>query len=218
MIKLKNVSKGFMTLRHGWKQVLHDINIELPPDKNLGILGMNGAGKSTLLNLLSGIDLPDKGTIDTGGRMLSWPLGGIAGVHGSLTGKENIKFICRIYNKSIDEVTKFVEEFADLGDYLYMPVRTYSSGMKGRLGFGISMAIDFDTYLIDEGFAAGDARFHKKTQRIFAEKSQNTNMIVVSHSVSTIKRFCNAAGILKNGQLTLYDDIDEAIKVYGNLW
>lgn len=207
-----------MTLRHGWKQVLRDINIELPRDRNLGILGHNGAGKSTLLNLLSGIDLPDKGKIETNGLRLSWPLGGIAGVHGSLTGRENIKFICRIYNKDIEEVTRFVEDFADLGDYLYMPVRTYSSGMKGRLGFGISMAIDFDTYLIDEGFAAGDARFHQKTEQIFAEKSKNTNMIVVSHSAATVKRFCNAAGILKNGQLTIYDDIDEAIKVYDNLW
>lgn len=218
MIKLKNVSKGFMTVRHGWKQVLHDINIELPQDKNLGILGVNGAGKSTLLNLLSGLDLPDKGTIETGGTLLSWPLGGIAGVHGSLTGKENIKFICRIYDRDIKEVTKFVQDFADLGDYLYMPVRTYSSGMKSRLGFGISMAIKFDTYLIDEGFSAGDARFHKKTEEIFAERSKDTNMIVVSHSASTVKRFCNCAGILQKGKLTLYDDVDEAIKIYGNLW
>ena len=196
MIRLNGVSKGFMTLRHGWKQVLSDINIELPGDKNLGILGVNGAGKSTLLNLLSGYDIPDKGTIDTNGRSISWPLGGVAGAHGSLTGRENIKFICRLYNKDIEEVTEFVQNFAELGDYLYMPVKTYSSGMKSRLGFGISMAIDFDTYLIDEGFSAGDARFHQKTDKIFKEKSKNSNMIVVSHSASTVKKFCNMAGRL----------------------
>ena len=207
-----------MTMRHGWKQVLRGITVEIPRDKSLGILGVNGAGKSTLLSLLSGIELPDKGKIETNGTSLSWPLGGIAGVHGSLTGRENIKFICRLYNRDIEEVTQFVQDFADLGDYLYMPVRTYSSGMKGRLGFGISMAIKFDTYLIDEGFSAGDARFHKKTEEIFAERAKTTNMIVVSHSASTVKRFCNSAGILQKGKLTLYDDVDEAIKIYGNLW
>lgn len=218
MIRVTNVSKGFRTMHHGWKQVLRDITFELPQDRNIGILGMNGAGKSTLLNLLSGLDLPDRGTIETNGASVSWPLGGIAGVHGSLTGRENIKFICRIYNRDVDEVTRFVQDFADLGDYMYMPVKTYSSGMKSRIGFGVSMAIDFDTYLIDEGFSAGDARFHQKTEAIFAEKSKNTNMIVVSHSASTIKKFCNMAGILKDGKLTLYDNVDQAIEVYGNLW
>jgi capsular polysaccharide transport system ATP-binding protein len=207
-----------MTMRHGWREVLHDINIDLPSDKNLGILGRNGAGKSTLMRLLSGLDLPDKGQINTGGRRLSWPLGAGGGVHGSLTGRENIKFICRIYNKDVDETTKFVQDFAELGDYMYMPVNTYSAGMKSRLGFGISMSVDFDTYLIDEGFSAGDARFQQKTQEIFKEKTLKANMIVVSHSAATIRKFCNAAGILKEGKLTLFDDVEEAIKSYNNLW
>ncbi len=218
MIRLENVSKGFMTLRHGWKQVLRDISIELPENKNLGILGHNGAGKSTLMRILSGLDMPDKGNIDTGGRRLSWPLGTPAGVHGSLTGRENIKFICRIYKKDIEQITAFVEDFAELGDYLTMPVNTYSSGMKSRLGFGISMAIDFDTYLIDEGFSTGDARFQKKTEAIFAEKKGRANMIVVSHSAGTIQRFCNAAAILKDGKLEMFDDMNLALKTYNNLW
>lgn len=218
MIRLENVCKGYMTLRHGWKEVLRNISIELPSDRNLGILGHNGAGKSTLMRVLSGLDLPDKGRVDTGGRHLSWPLGTKAGVHNSLTGRENIKFICRIYDKDIEEITDFVENFAELGDYMSMPVSTYSSGMRSRLAFGISMALDFDTYLIDEGFSTGDARFQKKTEAIFFKRRLNANMIVVSHSASTIQRFCDSAAILKDGQLVMYDDMNHALKTYNNLW
>ncbi len=218
MIRLINIHKGFMTLKHGWKQVLNGITIDIRDDQNLGILGKNGAGKSTLMRIMSGLDLPDKGTLDSGGRSISWPLGSSAGVHGGLTGKENLRFICRIYNKDIKTVTEFVDGYAELGKYLDMPVNTYSSGMKSRLGFGISMAMDFDTYLIDEGFSAGDKRFMKKTEELFAEKTKKANMIVVSHSVSTIKKFCNSAVILKDGQLQYFGDINDAINEYDNLW
>ncbi|PIR34248.1 MAG: ABC transporter ATP-binding protein [Alphaproteobacteria bacterium CG11_big_fil_rev_8_21_14_0_20_44_7] len=217
MIQLKHVYKGFMKQDQSWKQVLSDVSVDIPADRNLGILGRNGAGKSTLLRLISGLDTPDKGEIIFNNTRISWPLGSAAGVHGSLTGKENIKFICRIYDKSIVNTTAFVEEFAELGDYLHMPVKSYSSGMKARLAFGICMAIDFDTYLVDEGFSPGDSKFKVKAAEYFEKKFVNANMIVVSHNASIIRKYCNFAGILHEGSIKFYEDVDEAIKIYENL-
>lgn len=206
-----------MTSKIGVKIVLDDITLEIPSDKSVGILGRNGAGKSTLMNLLSGTDMPDNGTIEIGNTKLSWPIGSSSGVHGSMTGRENIRFLCTLYDYPFQKAFEFVEDFAELGDYMYMPVKSYSGGMKSRLGFGISMIINFDTYLIDEGFSAGDARFRAKTQTMFDEKRKNSNLIVVSHNPTTIKRLCDWGAILSKGKLTLIEDIDEAIKVYNAL-
>lgn len=206
-----------MTRQYGWVNVLHNINFELPQNKSLGILGRNGAGKSTLVRLISGLDVPDSGLIDTGKAKLSWPLGAAVGVHGSLTGRENIKFVCRIYKEDFNRVFDYVEDFAELGDYMNMPVNTYSGGMKSRLAFGVSMAIDFDTYLIDEGFSAGDARFRVKTKNIFDEKRKKSNIIIVSHNPSTILNFSDSAAILEKGKLTMMSDVQEAIKIYSKL-
>jgi capsular polysaccharide transport system ATP-binding protein len=217
MIKIDNVSKGYRTNNWGWKQVLKAVSLDIPDNMNLGILGRNGAGKSTLIRLICGLDVPDKGGIETYNRRMSWPLGAAAGVHGSMTGRENIKFMCRIYNINFEETFDFIESFADLKEYMYMPVKTYSSGMKSRLGFGMSMAIEFDTYVVDEGFSAGDARFKEKTKEMFDEKLKKSNMIVVSHNPSTIKKFCTHGAVLSNGELVLYDKLDDAIKAYSNL-
>ena len=206
-----------MTGKIGVKIVLDDITLDIPRDKSVGILGRNGAGKSTLMNLLSGTDMPDNGTIEIGNTKLSWPMGSGSGVHGSMTGRENIRFLCTLYDYPFQKAFEFVEDFAELGDYMYMPVKSYSAGMKSRLGFGISMIINFDTYLIDEGFSAGDARFRAKTQVMFDEKRKNSNLIVVSHNPATIKRLCDWGAILSGGKLTLIEDIDEAIKVYNAL-
>lgn len=217
MIKLKAVSKGYMTKHHGWKQVLDNVTAEIPQNKSIGILGRNGAGKSTLMRLICGLDVPDKGRIDTGNARLSWPLGGQVGMHGSLTGRENIQFVCRIYNRKFQPVFDYVQDFAELGDYMDIAVKTYSSGMKSRLAFGISMALDFDTYLIDEGFSAGDARFRAKTEIIFTEKRKKANIIIVSHNPKTITQFCDSAAILDNGRLILINDLEEAIRIYSAL-
>ena len=206
-----------MTKEFGWIQVLSGISFTLPQNQSIGILGRNGAGKSTLMRILSGMDIPDSGTVDIGNARLSWPLGANAGLHGSLTGRENIKFICRIYDEDFDLVFNKVEEFAELKEYMHMPIKTYSSGMKSRLAFGISMAINFDTYLIDEGFSAGDARFRAKTKVIFAEKRKTANIIVVSHNPNIIRDYCDIAGILENGKLTIVNDLNEAIKIYQSL-
>jgi capsular polysaccharide transport system ATP-binding protein len=214
MIEFKNINKSYRTSNGEVKHVLKDVSFSISPEMNIGILGRNGAGKSTMLKLLSGLELPDAGEIITGGRCLSWALGSNAGVHGSLTGKDNIKFICRIFKKDFDDVYAFVENFAELGEYINMPVKTYSSGMKSRLAFGISMAIDFDTYLIDEGFSAGDARFRKKTMELFTKRSERANMIIVSHNPKIIMKMCNIVGVLNAGQITIYQDIKEGIEVY----
>jgi len=217
MIKLKSVTKTYLSPKIGRKTILDRVDFEFPSDKNIGILGRNGAGKSTLMRLLSGAEMPDEGIVDTGSANISWPLGTAGGVHGTLTGRENIFFLCKLYDYPFEQAFHFVENFAQLGDYMYVPIKKYSAGMKSRLGFGISMILNFDTYLIDEGFSAGDASFRQKTKDIFEEKSKNSNLIVVSHNPATIKRLCDWAAILLNGKLELYTNIDDAIEVYTNL-
>lgn len=217
MIEISGINKSYRTLSGAWSQVLNNVQLTIPNDMNLGILGRNGAGKSTLLRILSGLEAPDSGRVITNGRRMSWPLGTPAGVHGSLTGRENIRFIARVFNRDFDEMYAFIAEFAELAHYMDMPVKTYSSGMKSRLTFGISMAIEFDTYLIDEGFAAGDATFRAKTQAMFADRSATANVIVVSHNPRTIKRMCNTVAVLHNGAIQLYTDVDEGIGVYQTL-
>lgn len=217
MLEINNVTKSFYTKRRGWTKVLKGIDVQIPKDKSLGILGRNGAGKSTLINIISGMDVPDSGKVKTNGLRLSWPLGGTSGIHGSLTARENLKFICRIYGEDIKEKLAFVEEFAELGQYIDMPVKTYSSGMKSRLGFAISMALQFDTYLVDEGFSAGDYRFIKKTEELFKMRKSQANMIVVSHNPTIIKKYCDFAAVLHYGSLTLYDNVNDALRVYYQL-
>lgn len=218
MIEVSRVSKKYR-IRNGWKTVLADLNFTLPPGRSIGILGRNGAGKSTLIRLIAGLEKPDSGTIHRHGKRVSWPLRQGGGVHGSLSGRENVKFICRIYGVDYREKVEFVEDFAALGAYMDEPVRTYSSGMKARLTFGISMAFDFDIYLIDEGMGGGDARFKSRFQDAFEEKRRKNNcgMIVVSHNEQTVRRLCDIGAVLEGGKLTLYDQIDEAISVYQNL-
>lgn len=217
MIKLKSVTKTYLSPKIGRRIILDNIDFIFPSDKNIGILGRNGAGKSTLMRLLSGTEMPDEGIIEIGNTRLSWPLGTTGGVHGTMTGYENILFLCKLYDYPFEVAFKFVEEFAELGDYMYVPVKNYSAGMKSRLGFGISMILDFDTYLIDEGFSAGDASFRQKTQDIFKEKSKDANLIVVSHNPATIKKLCDWAAVLSDSKLMLYKDIDQAIEVYSKL-
>ena len=160
MIRLKDVSKSYQT-KSGNKDVLRKVNLEVKPGEKVGILGSNGAGKSTLIRILGGITFPDSGEI-TQEMSLSWPLGFDTGVQGSITGLDNVNFICRIYGIDVDDVLPFVEHFAELGRYLYEPVRSYSSGMKARLNFAVSLSIEFDCMLIDEVLAVGDARFKER--------------------------------------------------------
>lgn len=212
MIILKNVTKTYPAPR-GRRAILDDISCVLGDEGSVGILGRNGAGKSTLLRVLGGSELPDYGTIERRGRV-SWPIGFSGGFNGSLTGEENCRFAARIYDSDIDDVIERTREFAEIGDYFYMPVRSYSSGMKARLAFGLSMAIDFDVYLVDEITAVGDRKFQAKCREAFREREQRSSMIIVSHQMKTIKEYAKHYAVLVDGKLQFYDDLDEAEKLY----
>ncbi|MDG6881303.1 Polysialic acid transport ATP-binding protein KpsT [Phocoenobacter uteri] len=212
MIELLNVNKTYST-RSGKKQVLTDINLTLNKGEKIGILGKNGAGKSTLIRLISGVEAPTSGTINRK-MSISWPLAFSGAFQGSLTGMDNLRFICRIYNADVDYVTEFTKEFSELGDYLNEPVKSYSSGMKARLAFALSLSVEFDCYLIDEVIAVGDSRFSAKCKYELFEKRKDRSIILVSHSPSSIRAYCNNAMVLDKGHLHHFNSIDEAYQYY----
>lgn len=212
MIALKNITKVYQT-PFGPNVVLDDITVTLPTGENIGILGKNGAGKSTLLRIIGGAEMPDLGSIRTDGQ-ISWPIGFGGGFSGSLTGEDNCRFVARIYAQDVDRVTDETRAFAELGRYFYMPIRTYSSGMRARLAFGLSMAIDFSVYLVDEVTAVGDSNFKQKCQDAFSARSERSSLVMVSHSPETIKQYCTRCAVLHKGRLLLFDSVDEAYKVY----
>lgn len=215
MIKFYNVTKSY-PLKNGRNYIFKDFNFSFPDNKNLAILGKNGSGKSTMLRLIAGAEFPDKGKIIRKGKF-SWPLGFSGGFSPSLTGEENLRFICRIYGANIRYVTDYVSDFAELGRFFYEPVRNYSSGMQARLAFGLSMAIDFEIILIDEVMGVGDASFQKKCSDHFERKSEEATIIMVSHSMPTIRKFCDVVLLFDAGMITVYDDVDEAIQLYQEL-
>lgn len=195
------------------KVVLNNVSVRLDPKLSYGLLGQNGAGKSTFLKLIAGTEAPTSGRIHRSVRM-SWPLGFAGGFHPHMTGRENIRFLARVYDADIDDINAFVEEFSELGRDLDMPVKTYSSGMTSRLAFAVSMAIEFDFYLVDEITAVGDARFQLKCSRAFAERRARSGMIMASHSTGTIKDYCSAGMVLQKGRLMVFEDINDAIEVH----
>jgi len=212
MIELKSVTKAYRTIA-GDHVVLDRISGVFPDAVSVGILGVNGAGKSTLLRIIGGAEQPDGGEIIRRGRV-SWPIGFAGGFNGSLTGDENCRFVARIYDSDIDDVVAYARDFAEIGEYFDMPVRTYSSGMRARLAFGLSMAIDFDTYLVDEVTAVGDRTFREKCRLAFAERQERSSVIIVSHQLQTIEEYCTHCAVLQNGRLHLFDDIGEASRLY----
>ena len=197
------------------KVILQDANIELP-DRNIGVLGANGAGKSTLLRLIAGTELPTRGVIRRKGR-ISWPLGFASGFNGTMTGRENAQFLARIYGEDTERVLEFVEDFAELGQSLRLPWATYSSGMRARLAFSVSRAIEFDTYLIDEITAVGDTSFRAKCHAVFRERRARSRVIMVSHAMRTLRDYCDMGLVLHKGQLTLWEHIEDAIAVHQEL-
>ncbi|MGD2112726.1 MAG: ABC transporter ATP-binding protein [Gammaproteobacteria bacterium] len=212
MIELRHISKAY-PMRHGLNQVLDDISLAFPAGENIGILGRNGSGKSTLLRILAGIEQPDRGEVIRR-RRVSWPLGFAGGFNGTLTGEENTRFVARIYGADIRRVSRSTHDFSELGAYFHMPVRTYSSGMRSRLAFGLSMAIDFSVYLIDEITAVGDKPFQDKCRNAFRERRQRSSVILVSHNLNTIRQFCETCAVLIDGKLHVCASIPEAQQLY----
>ena len=214
MITFNRVTKYFPTPK-GRHYILKDVSLTLPGDKNIGVFGANGSGKSTLMNLLAGVDQPNRGSIRIKGNV-SWPLG-LSGYQGSMTGRENSEFICRVYGKSRQEVKEklaFIKEFSEIGDFFEMPLNTYSSGMRSKFSFAVSMAFDFDYYLIDELTSVGDKRFKAKCQQIFEEKKNRANFLFVSHNLNELKRQCDIGIFIKDGSIHIHNSIDDAIGVY----
>jgi capsular polysaccharide transport system ATP-binding protein len=212
MITFDNVSKCY-PVKGGRRTILKPFTGVFETGARIGIVGRNGAGKSTLMRLLSGAEKPDTGHITRYGRV-SWPLGFSGGLHRALTGRENIRFVSRIYGVPFKEVYPAVENFADLGSYMDEQIRVYSSGMRARLAFGISMALEFDCYLIDEVIAVGDAKFKRRCAEMFDERQKYASLILVSHSDNLLKQFCDIGGVLHNGHLQFYQDLDETLRVY----
>lgn len=208
MIEVKNLTKCYHT-RHGEIKVLDDINFVVKPHEKIGILGRNGAGKSTLIRLLSGVESFSHGTI-TRGMSVSWPLAFSGGFQGTLTGLDNLKFIARVYGTTWEDKVDYIQDFSELGRFFREPIKTYSSGMRARLAFALSMAIEFDCFLIDEVIAVGDSRFHKKCQIELFEKRADRAMILVSHSPEVIKAHCDKACVLKAGKLFEFETTDQA--------
>lgn len=212
MIQLENISKSYPT-RSGRNWVFRDVNFTVGRGEKIGILGRNGAGKSTLIRLISRIEQPTGGRIVTD-MSISWPLAFSGAFQHSLTGMDNLRFICRIYGKDPDEAARLVDDFAELGRYMREPIKSYSAGMRARLGFGISLAVDFDCFLIDEIVAVGDARFQQKCHEELFVKRRDRAMIIVSHSDSYIRDHCDRASVLALQTLTHFTDMDEAYAFY----
>jgi capsular polysaccharide transport system ATP-binding protein len=212
MIRINNVVKRYPVIG-GERVVLDHVNLDIHRGEKIGILGRNGAGKSTLIRLISGAERPDRGEI-TRGMSVSWPIAFGGTFQEQLTGLDNLNFICRIYNRSLEDKAAFVQDFSDLGPYFREPVGKYSSGMKARLAFAISMVVEFDCYLIDEVMAVGDDRFKSKCEVELFQKRAGCAMIIVSHSPTYIKKHCDKVSVLLRGRLHHFDGVDEGFEFY----
>lgn len=215
MIIVDNVHKRYQTDHGPGKWVLQGVSFTIPPKLNVGLIGSNGAGKSTLLRIIGGVDQPNKGRVDRHCRV-SWPMGFGGGLQISLTGRQNAKFVCRVHGHEDDipDRLAYIQDFAQIGDAFDNPVRTYSSGMKARLQFALSLAFDFDVYISDEVTATGDATFRNKAAAAFKKLADHASLIMVSHGEGTLRQFCSAGIFIHEGKAHWFDQIDDALKAY----
>ena len=212
MIEFRGVSKWYHT-PHGRKVVLDGLDLTLPPGTKLGVLGRNGAGKSTLLGMIGGTIKPNRGEI-VKRAAISWPLGLGGAYHQDLTGAQNVRFVARIYGVDTEALVAYVADFSELGEFMDMPVRSYSSGMRARLAVGMSMGVSFDWYLVDEITAVGDSRFKRKSLAVFRDRLRNAGRMMVSHSNRTIREYCTSALVLEGGRAVYYDDVTRALAAH----
>jgi capsular polysaccharide transport system ATP-binding protein len=217
MIRADRVCKDYHSeTGRTWNRVLTDISFTVAPGEKVALLGRNGAGKSTLIRLVAGVEMPTVGTMDRE-MTVSWPVGLAGGIGGSMTGNDNIRLIARIYNKPTRAIRDYVEDFAQLGKYLSEPVKSYSSGMRARLNFALSLAIDFDCYLIDEIIAVGDQRFQQRSYEELFEKRADRSLILASHSPDVVRAYCSRALVLHRGRGKVFDDLQLALDIYNDL-
>lgn len=217
MIEIRNLFKRYHN-HHGSDWVLKDINLTIPPKVSVGLIGANGAGKSTLLRLIAGMDKPERGEVIRHTKV-SWPVGLSGGMQQNMTARQNVKFVARVHGSSSEDVKRviqYVEDFADIGSAFDEPVRTFSSGMRSRISFGLSLAFDFDVYISDEATAVGDKNFKAKAKTAFREKTGKASLIMVSHSEGILRDLCQAGIFIHKGEATWFDDIDDAIDAYHN--
>lgn len=217
MIQLRGLTKSYRT-KSGRKYIFRDLSVDIPTRTNVALLGGNGAGKSTLMRILGGIDHPDSGQVISD-HSISWPLALAGGFQGSLSGRENVKFVCRIYGRQsvLNEKLNFIKEFSGIGDYFEEPVKTYSSGMRSRLTFALSMAFEFDVYLVDEITAVGDQSFRDQSNKAFKQLRNKSGVIMVSHNLAALREQCDMGILLHRGNAHVYPHIDEAIRQFRKL-
>lgn len=215
MIRFENLCKSFWV--NGQRKVVIDnLDLTLPTGSSLALLGRNGAGKSTLLQIIAGKLPADSGRVVSDGT-ISFPVGLGGAFHRDLTGAQNVRFVARIYGVDTESLVEFVEDFAELGPHFHAPTRSYSSGMKSRLAFGVSMGIRFDTYLVDEATAAGDAAFRAKSKAVFRARMAESGAVMVNHNLRELREYCDSGLVLEHGKLTYFEDLDEAIALHEEL-
>jgi capsular polysaccharide transport system ATP-binding protein len=212
MIEVVDVTKEY-TVSNRRVRVLDRANLVVKPGQKVGILGRNGAGKSTIVRLISGVELPTSGTV-TRSMSVSWPLAFGGAFQTAMTGFDNLRFICRIYGVDYRDCIDYVQDFSELGSYMREPIKSYSSGMRARLAFAISMTVNFDCYLIDEVIAVGDARFHEKCLIELFEKRANKAKVIVSHDVNYVRAHCHNAAVISQGKLSYFEEVDDAFDFY----
>ena len=218
MIEVRNLAKSYPS-RNGRKWVFKDLNVKFPTGSGIGLIGRNGAGKTTLLRLLGGIDTPDRGKVITN-QSISWPVGLAGGFQGSLSARDNVRFVCRVMGNSPGEMREkiaYVEHFAEIGDYFDLPMQSYSPGMRSRVTFGVSMAFDFDYYLIDEVLSVGDPIFRKKASAVFKEKLETAGVILVTHNHNELKELCSSLIWVHNGEAKVYMDVEEGLEAFRDM-
>ena len=214
-IALQDISKDYHTAI-GTRRVLDGISFSVAAGEKIAILGKNGAGKSTLVKIVGGVEPPTSGSIERD-LFMSWPIAFSGGFEPGMSGLDNVRFIARLYDVPIRDAVEFVDDFAELGRKLFLPVKTYSTGMRLRLAFALTLVIDFECFLIDEVIAVGDARFQRKCHDALFVKRRHCAMILISHDLETVRSYCNRALVLKNGRGKVFDNLDTAIDIYSTL-
>jgi capsular polysaccharide transport system ATP-binding protein len=215
MLELHHITKSYPTPQ-GRRYVFRDLSFSFPSGANIGLIGRNGAGKSTLMRILGGIDMPDSGRVHSTGS-ISWPVGLSGGFVTNLNARENVEFVCRILGAHGQEMRRkvdFVREFAEIDEYFDLPMKSLSSGMRSRVAFGMSMAFDFDYYLIDEVMAVGDAQFRSKSRVVLKDRLSRANLILTSHNMADIRQYCNFVVLVDRGNTVLFDDVEAGIRRY----